>query len=37
MAIRSATIPLAALKQPSRVVFTSDSRYLVGNQRSSSV
>jgi ribonuclease HI len=29
MAIRSATIPLAALKQPSRVVFTSDSRYLV--------
>jgi ribonuclease HI len=29
MAIRSAMLPLAALKQPSRVVFTSDSRYLV--------
>ena len=29
MAIRSAIIPLAALKQSSRVVFTSDSRYLV--------
>ena len=29
MAIRSALIPLAALKGPSRVVFTSDSRYLV--------
>jgi ribonuclease HI len=29
MAIRSALIPLAALRQPSRVVFTSDSRYLV--------
>ena len=29
MAIRSAVIPLAALKQASRVVFTSDSRYLV--------
>jgi ribonuclease HI len=29
MAIRSALIPLAALKRPSRVVFTSDSRYLV--------
>ena len=29
MAIRSAHLPLAALKQPSRVVFTSDSRYLV--------
>jgi ribonuclease HI len=29
MAIRSAQIPLAALKVPSRVVFTSDSRYLV--------
>ncbi|MDP9348780.1 MAG: ribonuclease HI [Gemmatimonadota bacterium] len=29
MAIRSAVLPLAALKQPSRVVFTSDSRYLV--------
>lgn len=29
MAIRSAQIPLAALKGPSRVVFTSDSRYLV--------
>jgi ribonuclease HI len=28
MAIRSATVPLAALKQPSRVVFTTDSRYL---------
>jgi ribonuclease HI len=29
MAIRSAMLPLAALRQPSRVVFTSDSRYLV--------
>jgi ribonuclease HI len=29
MAIRSALIPLAALKSPSRVVFTTDSRYLV--------
>jgi ribonuclease HI len=29
MAIRSAIIPLEALKQASRVVFTSDSRYLV--------
>lgn len=29
MAIRSAILPLAALKRPSRVVFTSDSRYLV--------
>ncbi len=29
MAIRSAMIPLAALKVPSRVIFTSDSRYLV--------
>ncbi len=29
MAILSAQIPLAALKRPSRVVFTSDSRYLV--------
>jgi ribonuclease HI len=29
MAIRSALIPLAALKKPSKVVFTSDSRYLV--------
>ena len=29
MAIRSAVIPLAALKAPSEVVFTSDSRYLV--------
>ncbi|HWK90469.1 MAG TPA: RNase H family protein [Longimicrobium sp.] len=29
MAIRSAIIPLAALKTTSRVVFTSDSRYLV--------
>jgi ribonuclease HI len=29
MAIRSALVPLAALKHPSRVVFTSDSRYLV--------
>jgi ribonuclease HI len=29
MAIRSAMIPLQALKVPSRVVFTSDSRYLV--------
>jgi ribonuclease HI len=29
MAIRSAQIPLAALKTRSRVVFTSDSRYLV--------
>jgi ribonuclease HI len=29
MAIRSAILPLQALRQPSRVVFTSDSRYLV--------
>lgn len=29
MAIQSAIVPLAALKHPSRVVFTSDSRYLV--------
>ncbi|HEX5726083.1 MAG TPA: ribonuclease H [Longimicrobiaceae bacterium] len=29
MAIRSALIPLVALKSPSRVVFTTDSRYLV--------
>ena len=29
MAIRSAALPLAALRSPSRVVFTSDSRYLV--------
>ncbi len=29
MAIRSAILPLAALKAPSRVVFTTDSRYLV--------
>ncbi len=29
MAIHSAILPLAALKRPSRVVFTSDSRYLV--------
>lgn len=29
MAIKSATIPLSALKRPSAVVFTSDSRYLV--------
>ncbi|MQA92029.1 MAG: ribonuclease HI [Gemmatimonas sp.] len=29
MAIRSAILPLAALKVESRVVFTSDSRYLV--------
>jgi ribonuclease HI len=29
MAIRSAMVPLSALKHPSRVVFTSDSRYLV--------
>ncbi|HEX7241131.1 MAG TPA: ribonuclease H, partial [Longimicrobiaceae bacterium] len=29
MAIRSALVPLAALRNPSRVVFTSDSRYLV--------
>lgn len=29
MAIRSALIPLVALKGPSRVIFTSDSRYLV--------
>ncbi|HEU0054108.1 MAG TPA: ribonuclease H [Longimicrobium sp.] len=29
MAIRSALIPLRALKGPSRVVFTTDSRYLV--------
>jgi ribonuclease HI len=29
MAIHSAILPLSALKGPSRVVFTSDSRYLV--------
>ena len=29
MAIRSAMVPLSALRAPSRVVFTSDSRYLV--------
>lgn len=29
MAIRSAILPLTALKAPSRVVFTTDSRYLV--------
>jgi ribonuclease HI len=29
MALRSAVIPLEALKGPSRVIFTSDSRYLV--------
>jgi ribonuclease HI len=29
MAIRSAIIPLAALKGPAHVVFTSDSRYLI--------
>ncbi|MEX2572608.1 MAG: ribonuclease H [Gemmatimonadota bacterium] len=29
MALRSAAIPLAALKGPSKVIFTSDSRYLV--------
>jgi ribonuclease HI len=29
MAIRSAILPLSALRNPSRVVFTSDSRYLV--------
>ena len=29
MAIRSALIPLSGLKKPSRVIFTSDSRYLV--------
>ncbi|HEV2131283.1 MAG TPA: RNase H family protein, partial [Longimicrobiaceae bacterium] len=29
MAIRSALFPLRALRRPSRVVFTSDSRYLV--------
>lgn len=29
MALRSAAVPLAALKGPSRVVFTTDSRYLV--------
>jgi ribonuclease HI len=29
MAIRSAIVPLAALKRPSKVIFTSDSRYLV--------
>jgi len=29
MAVRSAQIPLAALKAPSSVIFTSDSRYLV--------
>ncbi len=29
MAIRSAVLPLEALRRPSRVVFTTDSRYLV--------
>ena len=29
MAIRSALVPLAALRRPSRIIFTSDSRYLV--------
>lgn len=29
MALQSAILPLGALKRPSRVVFTSDSRYLV--------
>ena len=29
MAIRSALVPLQALKGPSRVVFTTDSRYLI--------
>jgi ribonuclease HI len=29
MAIRSALVPLSALRVPSRVIFTSDSRYLV--------
>ncbi|HEV2147034.1 MAG TPA: ribonuclease H [Longimicrobiaceae bacterium] len=29
MAIRSGILPLAALRNPARVVFTSDSRYLV--------
>jgi ribonuclease HI len=29
MAIRSALLPLAALRTPSRVLFTTDSRYLV--------
>ena len=29
MAIRSALVPLAALKKESRVVFTTDSRYLI--------
>ncbi len=33
MAIRSATEGLAALKQPCRVVFTSDSQYLVKGMR----
>jgi ribonuclease HI len=34
MAIRSATVPLQSLKQASRVVFTSDSRYLVDGMTS---
>jgi ribonuclease HI len=29
MAIQSAILPLAALKRPSRLIFTTDSRYLV--------
>ena len=33
MAIRSATEPLRALRRPSRVVFTSDSQYLVKGMR----
>ena len=33
MAIRSATEGLAALKQPCRVIFTSDSQYLVKGMR----
>ena len=34
MAIRSAIIPLAALQSSSRVMFTSDSRYLVDGMKS---
>lgn len=34
MAIRSAIVPLQSLKQASRVVFTSDSRYLVDGMTS---
>ncbi len=34
MALRSAILPLEALRQPSRVIFTSDSRYLVDGMTS---